>query len=174
MPGDSATSPVASDVSWRQLLRRLALVSRGDGQGMVEGLKRVPPGSIALVVVSIADSQAFQAISFLAKKLGRLMVVTLEGFGEPDPAAEVFKLLQRTGCSLVRCRQGKLEDAFVALQQMDGQAAGGPGSTSGPFRVQPIGPAWELEAATAKSPDSDPSGPLDHGPGSIKSPEGRT
>ena len=174
LAGDNATAPGAADVSWRQLLRRLALVSHGDGQGMVEGLRRVPPGSNALVVVSIADGQAIQAISFLAKKLSRLVVVILEGFGEPGPAAGVFTALQRTGCSLVRCRQGKLEDAFEALQQMGGWAADGPGSTSGPFQVRSKAPAWELEAATAKSPDSDPSGPSHHGPGSIDSPAGQT
>ena len=63
-------------------------------------------------------------MGFLAKKLGGLVFVTLEGFGESEPAAGVFTALQRTGCSLVRCRQGKLEDALVALQQMEGQAAG--------------------------------------------------
>lgn len=174
LAGGSATSPVAADVSWDQLLRRLALVSPGDGRGMVEVLRRVPPGSIALVVVSIADGQAIHAISFLAKKLGGLVVVTLEGFGEPDPAAGVFTAFQRTGCSLVRCRQGKLEDALAALQQMEGQAADGPGSTSGTCRVQPIGPAWEHEAATGKSPDSDASGPSCQGPGSIDSRASRT
>ena len=174
LAGDSVSSPLAADVSWRQLLRRLALVSPGDGQVMVEGLRRVPPGSMALVVVSIADGQAIQTMGFLAKKLGGLVVVTLEGFGEPDPAGGAFTALQRTGCSLVRCRQGKLEDALVALQQMEGQAADGPGPTPGPFRVQSIGPAWELGPATAKSPDSDPSGFSYHGPGSINSPAGRT
>ena len=134
----------------------------------------MPPGSIALVVVSIADGQAIQGISLLAKKLGRLVVVTLEGFDEPEPAAGFFSALQQTGCYLVRCRQGKLEDAFVALQQMEERAAAGPAYTSGSFRVRSTGPAWELEAATAKSLDSDPSGPLDGGPGSINSPEGQT
>ena len=178
LAGDDATSSVApeaaSDVSWRRLLRRLALVSPGEGQGIVEGLRRVPQGSVALVVVSIADGQAIQAISLLAKKLGRLVVVTLEGFGEPEPPAEVFAALQQTGCYLVRCQQGKLEDAFVALQQMEGQASDGPGSTSGLFRIPPIGPAWVLAAATGKSPDSDPSVPSYQGPGSIDSPADRT
>ena len=141
LAGENATSPAAADVSWRRLLRRLALVSPGDGLGIVEGLKQVPPGSMALVVVSIADRQAIQAMGFLANKLGRLVVVTLEGFGEPEPAAAVLADLQRTGCYLVRCRQGKLEDALVALQQMDGQAADGVGSTSRPSRVQSMGPA---------------------------------
>ena len=121
--GDSAASPMgaeaSSDVSWQKLLRRLALVSPGDGPRLVEGLKRVPPGSIALVVVAIADGQSIQDISFLAKKLGTLVVVTLEGFGEPEPSAEVFAALQQKGCHLVRCRHGKLEDALVALQQME-------------------------------------------------------
>ena len=174
LAGDSATLTVATDVSWRRLLRRLALVSPGEGQGMVEGIRRVPPGSMALVVVSIADGQAIQAISFLAKKLGRIVVVTLEGFGEPDPATGDFAALQRAGCALVRCRQGELEDALVALQQMEGQAADGPGSMSGTFRVQSIGPAREIEAATAKNPDSDSSGPSFPGPGSINSPAGQT
>ena len=174
LPRESATSPVASDVSWRQLLRRLALVSPGDGQGMVEGLRCVPPGSMALAVVSIANGQAIQAIGVLAKNLGGLVVVTLEGFGEPEPAPGVFTALQRTGCSLVRCRQGKLEDALAALQQMEVRAVYGPGPTPEPVRVQPIGPAWELKAETAKSPDGDPSSPWYHGPGSNNSPAGRT
>ena len=112
LAGDSGTSTLAADVSWRRLLRRLALVAPGEGQGMVEGLRRVPPGSIALVVVSIADGQAIQAISSLAKNLGRLVVVTLEGFGEPDPAARDFAALQGTGCSLVRCQRASWRMPF--------------------------------------------------------------
>ena len=173
MASDSATSPVNEDVSWRKLLRRLALVSPGDGQGMVEGLRRVPPGSIALAVVAIADGKAIQAISFLAKKLGRLVVVTLEGFGEPEPSAEAFAALQRTGCHLVRCRQGKLEDALVALEQMEAQIASGPGSVPGPFRVHSMGQVWELEAEPVKSPDMEPSGPESYAQGSIDFPAGR-
>ena len=173
LAGEIATSLAAADVSWRQLLRRLALVSPGDGQGIVEGLRRVPPGSMALVVVSTADGQAIQAMGFLAKKLGRLVVVTLEGFGEPEPAAGVFTDLQRTGCYLVRCRQGNLEDALIELQQMQSQAAHSVGSTSGPSRAQSIGPAWKLEAAKAESPDSDASGPSYRGSRSINSSAGR-
>ena len=167
LAGDTATASAVTDISWRQLLRSLALVSPGAGQGIVEELQRVAPGSIALAVVSIADRQAIQAISMLAGNLGRLVVVTLEGFGEPEPAAGIFSALQRTGCYLVRCRQGKLEDAFVALEQMEGHAADGPGSTSARFRDLSEGPVWKLEPQMAKSRDSAPSGPSYQGPGSV-------
>lgn len=173
LTGDSATSQLPADVSWRMLIQRLALVSPGDGQGIVEGLQLVPPGSIALVVVSIADGQAIQAISFLAGKLGKLAVVTLEGFSEPEPAAEALAALQRAECYLVRCRQGKLEDALVALQQLERQTANGPGPTAGHFRVQAVGPAKDLETATGKSAGSGPTGPSRRGPGGIDSPAGR-
>ena len=173
LKGESATSQQAVDIFWSQLLQRLALVSPGDGQGIVEGLRGLPPGSIALVVICIADGQAIQAISSLAGKLGRLVIVTLEGFGEPEPAAGAIAALQRTDCYLVRCRQGKLEDAFVALQQMETQASGGPGSTSGSFRDQPVGPAREFEAATGGSFYSNPSGLTYQDPGGIDSSAGR-
>lgn len=131
LAGESASSTVAADVSWRRLLGRLALVSPGDGHGIAEGLRQVPPGSNALVVISIADGQAIQAIRLLAKKLGRLAVVTLEGFGEPEPDAAELAAIQQTGCHLVRCRQGKLEEALKALQQVEGQAEDRPAGKLG-------------------------------------------
>ena len=173
LAGESSISTAAGEASWRNLLQRLAMVSAGDGNGMMEGLRHVPPGSIALVAVAIADGQSIQAINILAKKLGRLVVVTLEGFGEPAPAPEVFAALQRSGCYVVRCRQGHLEDALAALQQMEAQPASGRRGAPGHSPLQSNVPDWELEDEKANHPDMDPITPSHQDPVRIDSPAGR-
>ena len=156
LAGESSIPTAATDVSWRELLQRLAMVSPGDGHGMMDGLRRVPPGSVAIVAVAIADGQSIQAIGILAKKLGRLLVVTLEGFGEPTPGPEIFTALQQSECYVVRCRQGHLEDALVALQQVEAQPVSGRRSAPENFPLQSNVPDWELVGEKANPPAMDP------------------
>ena len=87
--GGSGQLPVVSEShnSWRgwpPLLKNLALVNQGEGPALTDTLAKIPPGGTAIVVVSPADSKAIQALARASNMLRHLVVVTLEGFGEPD------------------------------------------------------------------------------------------
>ena len=127
--------PWHTSVPEHRLLKELAMVALGDGLGLAETLAHVPAGASALVAVSPADRPAMQAIARTSPMLHRLTVVSLEGFGEPEPGGEDLGALRAAKIPVVRCRPGGIREALQSLETAEGvslSAAGPPGK--GPHR----------------------------------------
>ena len=116
--GDAWQSPL----SWTQLLHGLALVAPGDGVELPESLARLPFGASALVVVSPNCRRAMQAIAQSSSTAHRIVVVSLEGFGELEPDSGDQKLLRAAGVQMISCRPGQLREALRSLENMVGPA----------------------------------------------------
>lgn len=123
LQGDSTgaaagTAPEAySGESWPQALRKLALVTAGEGLNLTESLGRVPSGSSALVVVSADDLEGLRAIKQSASGFYQLTIVLLEDFGESGGGADLLDSLESEWVSVIRCRPGQLADTFAVLEQ---------------------------------------------------------
>ena len=116
-----AGEPAEGD--WQRLLKSLALVEPGQGPSLPQSLGRLPAGSSALAVLSIGDRQRARAMSLAGLNLNRLVVVALEGFGEPDSCDDVLDELACAGGQVIRCRPGQLPQA---LKQLEGLQAPAP------------------------------------------------
>ena len=113
-----AAPSLGGDMTWPELLKNLALVASGDGGPLAEAVKQLPPGSIAIVAVSAADGQAIRTLAQVAPSLRGLVVVLLEGFGEPPAEGVSLRSLEGVGIPLVRCKPGMLPEALQALEQL--------------------------------------------------------
>ena len=102
------------------LLKNLALVRKGDGLPLADTLFQIPPGGAAVVVVCTADRRAVEALVRASTMLRHLLVVTLQGFGEPDPKEAGSRRLQAAGIPVVRCWQGHIEEALRSLEGLNG------------------------------------------------------
>ena len=111
-------SPGSSGGLWQDLLKGLALVAAGEGPGLAQTLRQVPPGSSVLIVVSAADTDGIWAILRAAPIIHGLVVVALKGFGEPETNGEDLDALERARIPLVRCRAGQLPKALQELEQL--------------------------------------------------------
>ena len=111
-------------LSWPDLLRQLALVAPGDCDDLSKTLAELPPGSNVVVAAVLADASAVQSLARSAPYHQRMVVVSLEGFGEaksdnhPSPDREV-EALRSAGAAVVRCRKGQLTRALDALGKVD-------------------------------------------------------
>ena len=106
--------------AWRRLLGELALAAPEEGLNLIESLIHLPPGASALVAASPSDHPAMQAIARLSSTLRRLVVVSLEGFGDPEAEDRGLNLLRGVKAPVVNCRQGRLREALNILESMDG------------------------------------------------------
>ena len=95
--GLSGPEPHHTRNGWPSLLKDLALVSQGDGPALTETLAKIPPGATAMAVVSPADRRAVEALVRTSTMLHHLVVVTLEGFGEPQKSEARLRPLQAAG-----------------------------------------------------------------------------
>ncbi len=107
--------------SWPDVLRKLALVSAGEGLSLTESLRQVPLGSSALVVVAAGDEESLRAVKQSAAGFYQLMVVGLQGFGEPGLIADPLDELEGSWIPVTRCRPGELTETFIGLEQGLGQ-----------------------------------------------------
>ena len=104
---------------WQGRLRSLALVEPGQGPSLTQSLGRLPAGSNALAVFSSGDRQSGQAISLAGAILNRVVVVALEGFGEPDSCGDLLDEIVCTGVQVIRCRPGQLPQALKQLEGLE-------------------------------------------------------
>jgi uncharacterized protein (DUF58 family) len=90
---------------------------------------------LALVAVSPADRPAMQAIARTSPVLHRLTVVSLEGFGEPEPGGEDLGALRAAKIPVVRCRPGGIREALQSLETAEGVSISAAGlAGNGPHR----------------------------------------
>ena len=113
--GLAAAGPPVGD-NWQRLLKSLALVEPGQGPSLPQSLGRLPAGSSALAVLSTGDRQSARAMSLAGLNLNRLVVVALEGFGEPDSCDDLLDELACAGGQVIRCRPGQLPQALKQLE----------------------------------------------------------
>jgi len=116
-PGPAAPS-LGDNTMWPELVKNLALVAPGDGDPLAEAVKQLPPGSNAIVAVSAADSHAIRTLAQVAPSVRRLVVVLLDGFGEPPAEGVSLSTLERAGITVIRCKPGMLPEALQALEQL--------------------------------------------------------
>ena len=126
--GESVGSSEGGNITWPELLRTLALVEDGEGWSASQALSHLSSGSSALVVISADDQPAALAIGRLAPVMHRLVVVVLEGFGEPDLGGAALDTLNQINVPVLRCRPGQLEEILHALENLGGGALGGAGA----------------------------------------------
>jgi hypothetical protein len=107
-----STQSPGIETSWPEMLRRLALTAPGGGCSLAESLEQLPPGSSALVVVAAGDGPGRRAIGSAAAKLTRLVVVALEGFGEPESSNDLLDALETARIPAARCRTGELAETL--------------------------------------------------------------
>jgi uncharacterized protein (DUF58 family) len=105
-------------VTWPQVLRRLALLEVGEGPSLADSLSQTPPGASVLAVVAAGDETGIHALGLAAARLHRLAVVALEGFDHQAEPEGALDLLEARGVPVVRCRPGKLEEAFNTLERV--------------------------------------------------------
>ena len=98
--------------------RSLALAAPGEGRSLAESLGQLPPGSSALVIVAAGDGPGLRAIGQAAAKLARLVVVALDGFGEPKPGNDLLDALEQARIQVVRCRPGQLAETLRGLGEV--------------------------------------------------------
>ena len=110
-------------MSWRRLMKDLALVNPGEGNSIAECLSHVPLGASVLVAVSSANRSALQAIYKALPRLHQLTLVALEGFGEPEMPEEALAQLRAAKVPIVFCLPGPLGEALRDLESVD--AVGG-------------------------------------------------
>jgi uncharacterized protein (DUF58 family) len=121
LQGDATGSSYYSmqtGIPWPEALRSLVLAAPGEGGSLAESLGQLPPGSSALVVVAAGDGPGLRAIGPAAAKLARLVVVALEGFGEPESGNDLLDTLERARVPVARCRPGQLAETLRGLGEM--------------------------------------------------------
>ena len=105
--------------NWERLLRALALVETGQGPSLPQSLGRLPAGSSALVIFSTGDRQSVRALSVAGLNMNRLVVVALQGFGEPDSCDDLLDELACAVGQLIRCRPGQLPQVLNQLESLE-------------------------------------------------------
>lgn len=113
---------LASHGDWQRLLRSLALVEPGQGPSLPQSLGRLPAGSSALAVFSAGERQSARAMSLAGLNLNRLVVVALEGFGEPESSDDLLDELACAGGQVIRVRPGQLPQALTQLEGLEAPA----------------------------------------------------
>jgi len=132
--GEPVGSSEGGNMTWPELLRRLALVKDGDGWSSSRSLSQIYSGSSALVVISADDQPAALAISRMAPVMQRLVVVVLEGFGESESGGPALDTVNQIHIPVLRCVPGQLEETLHALENLGGGALDGLG---GPVTSSP-------------------------------------
>ena len=61
-------------------------------------------------------------MSLAGLNLNRLVVVALEGFGEPDSSDDLLDELACAGGQVIRVRPGQLPQAFTQLESLEAPA----------------------------------------------------
>ena len=117
MASTATQSSTYRGASWPDVLRKLALVSTGEGVSLTESLGQAPMGSSALVVVAANDLESLRAIKQSAAGFYQLAVVALEDFGEPGWGSDPLEELERSWIPVTRCRPGQLTETFMMLEQ---------------------------------------------------------
>ena len=102
------------------MLRKLALLTPGQGKPLTESLSQVTSGSSALVVVSAGDLPGIRAIRLAVPTLYQPTVIALEDFGEPVGGVELLDSLEVAGVAVARCRPGQLPETLQALERLPG------------------------------------------------------
>jgi uncharacterized protein (DUF58 family) len=120
--GAGLYAPLESRGDWQRLLRSLALVEPGQGPSLPQSLGRLPAGSSALAVFSAGERQSARAMSLAGLNLNRLVVVALEGFGEPDSSDDLLDELACAGGQVIRVRPGQLPQALTQLEGLEAPA----------------------------------------------------
>ena len=116
----AARPPVGEN--WQRLLKSLALVEPGQGPSLQRSLGRLPAGCSALAVFSSGDRQSARALRLAGLNLSRLVVVALEGFGEPDSCDDTLDELACAGGQVIRCRPGQLPQTLKQLEGLEAPA----------------------------------------------------
>ena len=109
--------------NWQRLLRSLALVQAGQGASLAQSLGRLPAGSNVLAVFSTGNRQSARAVSLAGLNMNRMVVVALEGFGEPDSCDDLLDELACAGGQVIRCRPGQLPQALKQLEGLEATAS---------------------------------------------------
>ena len=106
---------------WPELLRQLALVEPGDGDDLSKTLGGLPRGSNVVVAAGLSSAPAMRSLLSSAAFHQPMVVVGLEGFGEPEPTMGAVGLesLRLAGAAIVSCRKGQLTMALDALSKVD-------------------------------------------------------
>ena len=120
--GTGSYAGLAAGGDWQRLLRSLALVEPGQGPSLPQSLGSLPAGSNALAVFSTGDRQSARALSLAGLNLNRLVMVALEGFGEPDSCDDLLDELAGVGGQAIRCRAGQLPQALTQLEGLEAPA----------------------------------------------------
>ena len=115
--GDLRGDSVGSN--WPEILRRLALVAPGDGDMLSKTLTRLPPGSNVVAAVCLEDATILREVAKIIPFHQRMVVVSLEGFGEEDSGIFEIERLESAGAAVVRCRIGQLTRALESLSKSD-------------------------------------------------------
>ena len=119
--GLAGAGPPVGD-NWQPLLRSLALVEPGQGPNLPQSLGRLPAGSSALAVFSTGERQSARAMSLAGLNLNRLVVVALEGFGEPDSSDDLLDELACAGGQVICVRPGQLPQTLKQLEGLEAPA----------------------------------------------------
>ena len=101
-----------------EFFHRLALVTGGDGLALSHAIRLLPTGSSVLMAVSVADTESLQAATRLSPVLGPLVVVSLEGFGEPVGDIQALESISRSRIPVLPCRPGNLSGMFQSLESL--------------------------------------------------------
>ncbi len=101
----------------------LARLETGTGKTLPELLPVVEPGKTVVAVVPVADPDSIPALESLARRVGGLFVVLLEGFTPEEDAAAFTSRLQGRNIAVVRCSLHSLEDALRKLGESLASAA---------------------------------------------------
>ena len=108
-----------------ELMRRLALISPGDGESLAESLDSIPHGSNSLVIADMAENDGngttWRTLLNRTAKFQRMVVVNLEKFG-PHSAPmsnSSWSALEFAGVPVITCVPGGLPQALEALGKVD-------------------------------------------------------
>ena len=107
-----------------ELMRRLALAAPGDGPSLEESLDSIPTGSNVLAAAQLSGDdqggEAGRAILNRTTRFQRMVVVDLEGFGQPrlPPSTWIRDKLESAGVPVILCQPGGFGQALEALGQV--------------------------------------------------------
>ncbi|MCH8864701.1 MAG: DUF58 domain-containing protein [Chloroflexi bacterium] len=111
------------NAGWSEAMHYLARLETGTGKTLPELLPAVEPGKTVVAVVPVADPDSIPALESLARRVGGLFVVLLEGFSPEEDADAFTSRLQGRNIAVVRGSLHSLEDAIRKLSESLASAA---------------------------------------------------
>ena len=103
------------DAGWREAMDYLARLEVGGKSALAELAAAPRSGRVVVAIVPAIEAKLVSALSQLADRVGKLVVVLLDGFAPDETPDECIFRLKGSNLDVINCSRGNLEAAIKKL-----------------------------------------------------------